>query len=110
MQEKQSKTSQRTKVLNVLLDYLPHSTYEITEKVFGTVDVTKIGQWRLGARIADLKEDGHTIIGEWGKDSRERRVYYYQLIEPVKDSSFSTLHEYKGEGRQLQLLPACRQY
>lgn len=70
--------SQNEKVYQILRDGHPHSTYEITAKMFNTIDTTKIGMWRLGARIADNIKRGHAIKGFWGEENG-KRVYFYQM-------------------------------
>ena len=67
--------SQKQKILEILSDYLPHRSDNFQEQMFGS---TKYGLFRLGARIWDLKKDGHNIRG-W-KAPENPVFYYYQLI------------------------------
>jgi hypothetical protein len=75
------KKSHKQQVLEILQDYQPHSTFEIVERMFGTSDTQRIGLFRCGARIADLKIDGHKIKS-W-KDSQDPRKHWYQLERPT---------------------------
>jgi len=69
--------SQANKILQLLLDGQPHRSDEITRHVFGTDDVQKVGLFRLGARIHDLKQKGYKIIGYKDKNPQ---LYWYQII------------------------------
>jgi len=70
--------SQANRLLALLFDELPHRTDEIVEKVYGP----SMSLSRVGARIFELKQKGHDIIG-W-KDKENRTLYWYQL-RPVKN-------------------------
>lgn len=66
--------SQKEKILMLLSDENPHSTPEILKGVYGG---EHNGIARIGARIFDLKKDGHDISG-W-EDKIDRSIYWYQL-------------------------------
>jgi hypothetical protein len=66
--------TQKQKLLEVLKDGAWHPTTEILGKVYG---LDHSGIARIGARIHDLKEDGHRIESEKLKDS----VWQYRLVE-----------------------------
>lgn len=75
--------SQKQQILDILSDYEWHSSPEFQERMFGS---TKYGLFRLGARIWDLKKDGHLISGK--KDSNRATIYWYKLeprpvFEPI---------------------------
>lgn len=72
--------SNKAKVLAVLKDYKPHSTYEIMEVLF---PAGKAGLFRLSAYIKFLKEDGLDIKGWFDEDDRKK--YWYHLQVPLKD-------------------------
>ena len=67
--------SQKQQILEILLDGEPHRSDEFQERMFGS---TKYGLFRLGARIWDLKQEGHLIRG-W-RDSEWPTLYWYQLL------------------------------
>lgn len=83
--------SHKAKLLELLSDKEPHSTPEILEKVYGN---EHLGLARVGARIWDLKDEGHKING-WN-DPLKPTIHWYQLtktalgtvvaaaVEPVK--------------------------
>lgn len=66
--------SQANKLLDLLSDGNPHSTTEIMAKVYGG---SHLGLARVGARIFDLKKQGHVITGK--KDRYNPTVYWYQI-------------------------------
>jgi len=66
--------SQKDKILRLLSDENPHCTNEILKSVYGS---EHNGIARIGARIFDLKKDGHDISG-W-EDKNNRSLYWYQL-------------------------------
>jgi len=68
------KLSQAEKLRRLLSDGEPHSTLDIMEKVYGG---SHLGIARVGARIHDLKDRGHTIVG-W-KDEKNKAIYHYQM-------------------------------
>jgi len=68
--------SQKEKLFELLRDGEPHRTDEIVEKVYGD---KRLSLSRVGARIHDLKIDGHNITG-W-KDENRPTLYWYQLIK-----------------------------
>jgi tetrahydromethanopterin S-methyltransferase subunit D len=70
--------TQTERLLELLKDHQPHRTDEILLKVYGS---QHMGIARIGARIADLKNLGHTITGY--HDPRNRKLYIYKLIPPV---------------------------
>ncbi len=76
--------SQSSKLFELLKDGLPHRTDEILEKVYGN---NHCGLARVGARIWDLKNFGHNIIG-W-KDKNNRALYFYQLKRELKQLSLN---------------------
>mgnify|MGYP001579568009 CR=1 FL=1 len=67
--------SQINEIYLILQDKLPHRSDEFQTKLFGS---TKVGLFRLGARIYDLRKRGFDIRG-W-KDPKVRSLYWYQLI------------------------------
>ena len=67
--------SQTNEIYNILSDGLPHRSDQIQEKMFGS---TKVGLFRLAARVNDLKQLGYAIKG-W-KDDKVKTLYWYQLI------------------------------
>ncbi len=101
------KPSHKVQVYHVLCDGKPHRSDEITERMFGTSDTARTGLFHLPARIYDLRKEGNTIVS-W-KDHDHPCFMWYRLDQP-KDIPLTPVPEYKGEGKQLQLLPACRQY
>jgi hypothetical protein len=66
--------SQKQEILNILSDGLPHRSDYFQTKMFGS---TKFGLFRLGARVFDLRKEGHNIAG-W-KDAQNPAFYWYQL-------------------------------
>jgi hypothetical protein len=96
--------SQVTIIYEILKDGKAHSTYQITARMFNSVDTTKIGMWRLGAKISDLGKKGHEVKGFWGEENG-KRVYFYQLvydnqkaIEKLDNPDFDNLmKEFKPE-------------
>jgi hypothetical protein len=67
------KLSQKQKLYNLLSDFEPHSTVEIMQKVYGG---DHLGLARVGARIHDIKADGHEIKG-W-KDKTNPAIYWFR--------------------------------
>ena len=80
--------SQANKLLTLLSDGNPHRTDEILRVVYGN---EHLGLARPGARIDDLKKRGHTIRG-W-HDTKQRTLYWYQLIPPPKWPKYSVTTE-----------------
>lgn len=70
--------SQADVMLRLLSDYQPHSTREIVERVYG-LNAPSIA--RVGARIYDLKQQGH-VIESW-TDKENRTIQWYRLKEPA---------------------------
>jgi len=66
--------TQTERILEILLDGRPHSTFELVEKAYESHGPSLA---RLGARIWDLKQKGYEIIG-W-RDPDNRKKYWYQL-------------------------------
>lgn len=66
--------NQADKILSLLQDGLPHSTDEISKRVYGA---DHAGTTRIGARIFDLRKRGYDILGFADKDNRS--LFYYQL-------------------------------
>ena len=66
--------SQKSRVLMVLQDYQPHSTFEIMERLYPS---GKAGLFRLAAVVHALKERGHHISG-W-RDTEVQNKYWYKL-------------------------------
>ncbi len=66
--------SNKTRVLSVLTDFKPHSTYQIMGTLYPS---GKAGLFRLSAYIKFLKEDGYDIQGWF--DLKDRKMYWYQL-------------------------------
>lgn len=66
--------SQKDKLLALLSDKEPHSTVEILHVVYGG---EHLGLARVGARIYDLKAEGHKISG-WD-DPLSPTIHWYQL-------------------------------
>lgn len=67
--------SQKARLLSLLSDGQWHDTVEILEKVYKG---GRSGIARVGARIHDLKKDGHNIEGR----DKTATVYEYRLIHP----------------------------
>ena len=72
------KTSQTTRLLELLSDGLPHRTDNILQVVYGS---EHLGIARIGARIADLRET-YEIIGY--KCPERKSLYFYKLLGPKK--------------------------
>ena len=81
------KQSQKQRLLELLLDFQPHKTPEIVEKVYGN---SSLSLSRVGARINDLCKDyglefvddrrfpnGSVMHGH--KDKDNPKIYWYQL-------------------------------
>ena len=66
--------SQKTRLYNLLKDGQPHRTDEILKVVYGG---ESNGLARVGARIHDIKAEGHTIEGY--KDPNRPALYWYWL-------------------------------
>lgn len=79
--------SQSDRLYLLLADGLPHRTDEIVEVVYGPGCVLA----RVGARIHNLKQKGHQIIG-W-HDENNAALYWYQLKK-----------EWSGKGIQQELV------
>jgi hypothetical protein len=71
--------SHKQQVLEILKDGWPHRTDMITAKMFGTSDTARTGLFRLGARIADLKQDGYNIKSY--RDDDYKALWWYILID-----------------------------
>jgi len=71
--------SQKEKLYELLKDGFPHRTDEIMEKVYGN---DHCGLARVGARIWDLKNAGHAIIGY--KDADHPSLYFYRLQPKIE--------------------------
>ena len=69
--------SQKEKILNVLADYEPHSSFEIVERAYG---IRGPSLARLGARIWDLRKAGYQI--ESWRDKENHTKHWYQLRPP----------------------------
>jgi len=67
--------SQKQRLLELLSDGRPHRTDEICKKVY-IIDSTVPTLARVGARIWDLKKEGHNIAG-W-HDENNPKLYWYQ--------------------------------
>lgn len=67
--------SQKERLYSLLRDGAWHDTVEILEKVYGG---NRSGIARVGARIHDLRQDGHTIEGR----DKTKTIYEYRLIHP----------------------------
>lgn len=65
--------SQKERLLSVLSDHAWHDTPEILERVYGGAH---LGIARIGARIADLKADGHQIESK----RLDGSVWAYRLL------------------------------
>ena len=82
-------TTQKQKLHSLLSDGLPHRTDEIARVVYGekgeVCETCGRGEAkslaRVGARIFDLKKDGHTITGR--KDKLIPSLYWYQMTIPA---------------------------
>lgn len=72
------RSTQASRLWELLSDGQPHRTDEILQKVYGG---THLGIARVGARIYDLKKkrDGVEIRG-W-KDQFKKTLYWYQMIK-----------------------------
>ena len=68
--------SQNEKLLSLLSDGLPHRTDEIMRICYGD---EHLGLSRVGARIYDLTQKGHDILG-W-KDPEWPTLYFYRLVK-----------------------------
>lgn len=73
----QDKKSLKNRIFEILSDGYPHRSDHITAQLFGSSDTIEVGLFRLGARIYDLKKDGHKISG-W-LDDNNRKLYWYRL-------------------------------
>lgn len=73
----QDKKSLKNRIFEILSDGYPHRSDHITAELFGSSDTIEVGLFRLGARIYDLKKDGHKISG-W-LDENNRKLYWYRL-------------------------------
>lgn len=73
----QDKKSLKNRIFEILSDGYPHRSDHITAQLFGSSDTIEVGLFRLGARIYDLKKDGHKISG-W-LDDNNRKLYWYKL-------------------------------
>lgn len=78
--------SQKQKLLNLLSDYEWHSTIEICDIVYGAIH---FGLARVGARIFDLKQDGHTIEGK--HDPERQTIYWYRLIPKLEPKQMAMI-------------------
>ena len=67
---------QTEKILKLLEDGQFHSTVEIMEKCYGS---EHCGLARVSARVWDLKQKGHWIVGK--RDPERKTVYWYKLIQ-----------------------------
>jgi hypothetical protein len=67
-------TSQKDRLLTMLADYRWHTTPEIQVAVYGA---NHLGVARIGARVQDLRDDGHTIESE----KVTKSIWQYRLIE-----------------------------
>jgi len=67
--------SQIKRILEILLDKKPHSSFELVKRAYGSHGPSLA---RLGARIWDIKQKGYEIIG-W-HDPDDPKKYWYQLI------------------------------
>ncbi len=72
--------SQKERILEILKDCQPHSTFEIVETLFPG---GMAGIFRLGARVWDIQKEGYVING-W-HDPNDRRKYWYQIIATPED-------------------------
>ncbi len=68
------KKSQTQKLLELLSDYRPHSTFEILKIVYGG---EHYGVARISARVLDLKKKGYNVKGF--DDKIVKSKYWYQL-------------------------------
>lgn len=66
--------SQLKRILEILSDWQPHSSFELVERAYGSHGPSLA---RLGARIWDLKQKGCEIAG-W-RDPDDPKKYWYQL-------------------------------
>lgn len=73
--------SHKQQVLEILQDYRPHRTDEITRRMFGSDETIKTGLFRLASRISDLKKEGYKIKGD--PDPVNSKLYWYQLIPEI---------------------------
>lgn len=81
--------SQKQKLYELLKDGRPHRTDEICRVVYGEGKICPtcrrreyLSLSRVGARVWDLKKDGHEING-W-KDKDNSALYWYQMEVPIK--------------------------
>ena len=72
--------SQANKIYDLLKDGRPHRTDEIMAVCYGG---SHLGLARIGARIWDLKKQGHDFNG-W-KDKNNPALYWYQLKEKTSE-------------------------
>jgi hypothetical protein len=80
--------SQKKKLFKLLSDGLPHNVDEIIRVVYPNEGRMKTPA-RVGARVHDIKADGHEING-W-KDSKNQSIYWYQMTvqkEPKQEPLF----------------------
>ena len=82
--------SQKQQILEILSDYHWHSSYEFQERMFGS---TKYGLFRLGARIWDIKQAGHTIEGK--HDPERQTIYWYRLIPKLEPKQMAMIWRLK---------------
>ena len=76
--------SQSNRLEAMLLDGYPHRTDEILRVCYGSEHA---GIARIGARIADLKNRGHIIVG-W-KDEERPSLYWYQITKAAPEKSLA---------------------
>lgn len=78
--------SQAQRLLALLSDYQWHSTPEVLDVVYGN---DHLGLARVGARIYDLKKQGHEIVGK--DDETRSTIYWYRLVpsEPHQEAIFA---------------------
>ena len=85
--------SQKQKLLVLLSDHEWHSTIDVLENVYGN---DHLALARVGARVFDLKSDGHVIEGK--KDAERPTIYWYRLVRsPEKPKLTGSIVEENGE-------------
>lgn len=67
--------SQVDRLIQILKDHKPHSSYELIKEVY---EVRAPSSARLAARIYDLKQRGN-VIDSW-EDKDNHKIQWYQLI------------------------------
>jgi hypothetical protein len=71
--------SHKQQVLEILKSGFPCRTDEITQKMFGTADTSRIGLFHLPARIYELRKDGYNIKSY--RDDDNKALWWYILLD-----------------------------